>query len=191
MSDDFIHLEYLEDVSICDEIIECYKKADTHVKGHCGKGVDPSIKDSTDICLSVDYMLTHPVMNRYLDMLEKVCETYKKKYIHCNEEMGNWRIVEQMNVQHYKPGQGFHRWHTERTGYNAKDLSRTLVYMTYLNDVNDGGETHFFYQDLKVKPRKGLTLIWPADWTHTHRGITSPTEEKYITTGWYSYTAIL
>ena len=59
--------------------------------------------------------------------------------------------------------------------------------MTYLNDVDDGGETEFYYQKLKVKPRKGLTLIWPADWTHTHRGLSSPTQEKYIITGWLNY----
>ena len=59
--------------------------------------------------------------------------------------------------------------------------------MTYLNTVNDGGETEFIYQKLKVKPETGLTLIWGADWTFTHRGITSKTETKYITTGWYSY----
>jgi hypothetical protein len=59
--------------------------------------------------------------------------------------------------------------------------------MTYLNNIKKGGETEFFYQNLKVKPEKGLTLIWPADWTFTHRGIPSPKEIKYITTGWYSY----
>jgi hypothetical protein len=66
--------------------------------------------------------------------------------------------------------------------------SRHLVFMTYLNDVTDGGETEFFYQKLKVKPEKGLTLIWGADWTFTHRGITSPTQTKYIVTGWFNYT---
>ena len=35
--------------------------------------------------------------------------------------------------------------------------------------------------------RKGLTLIWPADWTHVHRGIVSASEEKYIITGWFSF----
>jgi len=39
-----------------------------------------------------------------------------------------------------------------------------------------------------VQPRKGLTLIWPADWTHHHRGVVSPTQEKYIITGWFSFT---
>ena len=59
--------------------------------------------------------------------------------------------------------------------------------MTYLNDVTDDGETEFYYQKIKVKPQKGLTLIWPADWTHTHRGNTSKTQDKYIITGWYSF----
>ena len=59
--------------------------------------------------------------------------------------------------------------------------------MTYLNTVKKKGETEFYYQKLKIKPETGLTIIWPSDWTHTHRGITSNTEEKYIVTGWYSY----
>ena len=61
---------------------------------------------------------------------------------------------------------------------------RVLVFMTYLNDVPDGG-TMFKYQDLIVPAKKGLTLIWPTDFTHTHRGIPSPTQEKWIATGWY------
>jgi len=31
-------------------------------------------------------------------------------------------------------------------------------------------------------------LIWPADWTHTHRGIVAPNEEKIIATGWLHLT---
>ena len=59
--------------------------------------------------------------------------------------------------------------------------------MTYLNNVKSGGETEWFYQNLKVKPQKGLTVIWPAIWTHTHRGLPAPKELKYICTGWYDY----
>ena len=59
--------------------------------------------------------------------------------------------------------------------------------MTYLNDVNDGGETEFIHQGMQIHPEKGKTLIWPADWTHTHRGIPSPTETKYIVTGWFNF----
>ena len=59
--------------------------------------------------------------------------------------------------------------------------------MTYLNDVTDQGETEWLHQNLKIKPKKGLTIFWPTDWTFVHRGITSPSQEKYIATGWYNY----
>ena len=59
--------------------------------------------------------------------------------------------------------------------------------MTYLNTVKDGGGTEFYYQNKKFKAKEGVTLIWPADWTFTHRGIISKKCEKYIITGWLSY----
>ena len=34
---------------------------------------------------------------------------------------------------------------------------------------------------------KGKTVIWPSDWPWTHKGIISPTQEKYIVTGWYNF----
>ena len=74
--------------------------------------------------------------------------------------------------------------HCER---NERGNNRHLVFMTYLNDVEDKGETEFVLQNLKVKAEKGKTVIWPSDWTHTHRGIISPTQEKYIVTGWFSF----
>ena len=53
--------------------------------------------------------------------------------------------------------------------------------------IFDEGGTEFFYQRIRTQPRKGLTLIWPADWTHLHRGVVSPSEEKYIITGWFDF----
>ena len=47
--------------------------------------------------------------------------------------------------------------------------------------------TEFQYQKLKVKPVKGKMVIWPTDFTHFHRGITSPTQDKYIATGWLNF----
>ena len=58
--------------------------------------------------------------------------------------------------------------------------------MTYLNNVPDAG-THFKYQHIKTPAEKGLTLIWPSDFTHTHKGEISKKEEKYIITGWLGF----
>ena len=61
-----------------------------------------------------------------------------------------------------------------------------MVFMTYLNDVDNGG-TEFYHQNLKVNAEKGLTLLWPSDWIHTHRGIITKKQNKFILTGWLNY----
>ena len=101
---------------------------------------------------------------------------------------GAFSLTSRTNVQLYPPGGGYKTFHTERTGKGEPEGSRHLVFMTYLNDVADAGGTEFHHQDVIVQPRKGLTLIWPADWTFTHRGVPSPSQEKIITTGWFNFT---
>ena len=72
---------------------------------------------------------------------------------------------------------------------SINNLQRLFAWMTYLNDVNeeDGGTTDFDYYKIKVKPEKGKTLIWPAEWTHAHYGSILKSGEKFIITGWIDF----
>jgi hypothetical protein len=171
---------YLEDTSICDQLIEYHKTSPNKTKGHTSKGVNLSVKDSTDV------IVENPLASRYVDSLMLAANQYKLKYPWC-DAFAPWSIVQKFSVQHYAPNGGYFGWHTERSNTNPNVITRHLVFMTYLNDVSDDGETEFYHQQIKVKPEKGLTLIWPSDWTFVHRGITSPTQEKYIITGWFNY----
>jgi hypothetical protein len=56
--------------------------------------------------------------------------------------------------------------------------------MLYLNDVEEGGETEFLYLKKRIKPQQNRLLIWPAGFTHTHRGNPPLSNNKYIITGW-------
>jgi prolyl 4-hydroxylase len=66
-------------------------------------------------------------------------------------------------------------------------LHRVLAWMTYLNDVEEGGSTYFQHYDIDIQPKKGLTLLWPAEWTHAHRGNVLKMGQKYIITGWLHF----
>jgi len=92
-------------------------------------------------------------------------------------------MTESCQIQRYKPGEGCKIWHFERS---SKAENRCLVFMTYLNDVPDAG-THFKYQDLTTPAEKGLTLMWPTDFSHTHKGQITKHHEKYIITGWLGF----
>jgi prolyl 4-hydroxylase len=184
--DGFINGWVIEDLSLCDQIISFFNKSLNKHDGTVHRNnmlfVDKSEKLSVDCSLLDDMDLA----NKYAEQLQKVCDKYIEKYPYCNEGK-EWGIAENINVQGYPKGGGYFKYHFERNCGEGVVGSRHLVFMTYLNDVEDGGETEFLYQKIKIKPKKGLTVIFPADWTFTHRGIASPTEEKFIVTGWYNY----
>lgn len=79
-------------------------------------------------------------------------------------------------------GDGYHRWHSERFGMATTE--RVLAWTIYLNDVREGGETEFMYQGKRVNAKQGRIVIWPAGWTHVHRGNPPLSNTKYILTGW-------
>lgn len=88
-----------------------------------------------------------------------------------------------VKLQHTPVGGGFHEWHCEQGGGHS--AARSLVWMIYLNDVTDGGDTEFLYQHMKVQPKKGTLVIWPAGITHPHRGNPPYSNDKYVATGWF------
>ena len=85
----------------------------------------------------------------------------------------------QKTITHTK---GFSNWHIEQ-GYGDM-ADRALVWMLYLNDVEQGGTTEFLYQGVTIKPKAGTFVLWPAGVTHRHRGNPPYSNDKYILTGW-------
>ncbi len=175
---------------VCDFIIDYYKaNTNQHIKGIVGEGVKEDIKKSTEIQIQpTDYKK----FDRYLFFLQECLDRYTEKYQWANF-VAPYRIVTPFKIQHYKPNEGFYKYHIENPGYYTVKgadfqpiLTRHLTFMTYLNTLDEGG-TEFLYQKKITPCQKGLTLIWPAGWTHPHRGIINKVSDKYIITGWYNF----
>jgi len=90
-----------------------------------------------------------------------------------------------LKMQKTEPGAGYHVWHAEQGP--DEDASRCLVYSAYLNTIEDAGETEFLYQRLRIPPKENTVLIWPAAFTHTHRGNPPLEGCKYILNGWIEF----
>lgn len=92
-----------------------------------------------------------------------------------------------LQAQKYDAGVGnYAYWHCEvypQAPHN-EPLHRTLLYMYYLNDVDEGGQTDFHYQNRSIQPKAGRMVIAPAYFTHTHRGRVPVSGDKYILTSW-------
>ena len=100
--------------------------------------------------------------------------------------------VDDINMQRYTKGQGgYHHWHSEHFPHPSdpaqRSLHRVLLWLVYLNDVEDGGETEFFYQQTKMKPTQGSIVLAPCGFTHTHRGSVPQSSDKYVLASWIMY----
>lgn len=146
--------------------------------------IDKSYKDSMDWTLSAERL--QETFPEYVHHLFSALSHYQNDF-EATDLLYDCGLVEPCNIQHYPPGGGYKAWHFENGSVPAGSLqeSRQFVFMTYLNDVTEGGGTEFFYfPESNQKAVKGKTLIWPASWPWTHRGEVSETQEKYIITGW-------
>ena len=181
----FIEGYYLSDLSICDDLINLFEVSKNKTAGQTRNGVDKTIKDSLDLPINEREIDDHSCLKLYFKEMVKCLNLYKSKYRYCDLHIEPWGLEEKFNIQKYKPKQAYLHWHTETSVILSG--RRHLVFMTYLNDIKKGGETEWYYQKLKVKPEKGLTIIWSADWTFTHKGHTTINEDKYIITGWYEF----
>lgn len=73
---------------------------------------------------------------------------------------------EPMQVIHYNVGESYALHHDMLDKENHLSGPRIFTFLVYLNDVEEGGETHFPYLDLTVKPKKGKALFWPNVYDH-------------------------
>jgi len=108
-----------------------------------------------------------------------ILELYNKEY------PGFGRPVSiQGKIQKTRPGEGYHVWHCE---HDPHEPYRVLAWALFLNDIEEGGELEFLHQNMRIKPKRGDFVVWPAHFTHLHRGNPPINDEKYIVTGWYQY----
>jgi len=122
----------------------------------------------------------------FFDGLQKCYDDYSAKYSVLKDN-GKIRATA-MKLQRTGPGGGYHVWHGEQG--SGPSANRVVVYMLYLNDIapEDGAETEFLYQKKRFNPTENTMVLWPAAYTHAHRGNPVLGEtHKYIVTGWFYY----
>lgn len=140
---------------------------------------DTAVDLLTNAFKNPDYNINY-ISKEFLEQFWIYFNLYSEKYSILND-FGAHSVFD-IKLQKTAPGQGFHIWHAENMTIN--DRGRIAAFMLYLNDVEEGGETEFLYLKKRIKPQKNRLLIWPAGFTHTHRGNPPLSNDKYVVTGW-------
>lgn len=169
----------------CEDVIKHFEKC--HDAGYTYPRRFQTITDDTSLTIDPPYTeldwtdeFIHPFNERFKNIFYAL---YNIEYPSLQNARQHGSI--HLKLQKTRPTQGYHQWHHENDGIFHQD--RLLAWMIYLNDVEEGGETEFLYQSIRVAPKAGTLLIWPAGFTHTHRGNPPLSGDKYIATGWVQY----
>ena len=189
-----LHSEIDDFIGVFDTDIDCQPFIDYYERAYASNitwyhGNEPEREDMmTTLNVANPELLLMNIPGRtvtdyvkaFNDVVSECLDLYAVKYPQLNAYQFQTLHI---NVKKTIPKQGYHVWHCENNdpGYTR----RIIATMMYLNDVHHGGETEFLHQHRRVVPKAGRVVIWPAGFTHMHRGNPPLKEEKYTLTSWY------
>jgi len=177
---------YLEDILI-DKYLKEYQYAEAQGIILPRQGVDAHIVSdhSVDMISSHFYLGLNYTNKPFVDFFfTKIYPLYTQHYSILKRT--SHHTIFDMKIQKTSPGgEGYHNWHVEQDTMGSRN--RLMAFMVYLNDVEEGGETEFLYQKCRFKPKRNTLLLWPANYTHVHRGNPPLSNDKFILTGWVEY----
>lgn len=124
-----------------------------------GGGLDLELKNSKDMFISVH----HPeLVEHILPHFINVARLYRK---HVNLPLATDRLSP-IVLRKYSEGEGFFSEHVD-VNYSS-NIFRAFIILFYLNDVEQGGELVLPRLNLKIMPRRGLTVCFPCSWEWPH-----------------------
>lgn len=175
----------------CDDIVDYFEWCQKNNRSY-KRPEDEIIKKDDSVNLNPstaqEISFTFPnVMGFIQEFNDKFWNECYKEYI---DRYSTLKQYDQHTIYSYKvqktiPAGGYHVWHCED---GSKEFSRRLgVYILYLNDVGEGGETEFLYLSKRISAKKGRLIIFPSNYPWTHRGNPPLSSTKYIMTGWIEF----
>ena len=176
------HYENLLPLDLCNNLIDLYENvAKSDVEKFTGDTQFPQQelgRKDNSIFIHESHPEVAKIVNEYLG---KAIDMYSDEYFTVR---GPKITSIEVKLQKTPIRGGYHVWHCEQS--SKKYADRVLAWTMYLNDIPEGeGETEFLWQGIRVQPKAGTVSIFPAAFTHTHRGNPVYSKDKYIVTGWF------
>jgi len=117
----------------------------------------------------------------FIDRLNSMIDKYKTKFKEIDLTASKWSMTS-LRFKHFEPEKSFNSWHSE---HSLTYPYRILNIQIYLTTHNCGTE---FYDSTVIKSKQGTVALFPAYFTHTHRGQVCPNKkDRYLITGYLQF----
>ena len=168
-----------------DECEEYIKLLEHYISNGVITKEDRAYHNTDHFCINFNNDVSYNILSgdnlsmEFLPKIKDFVSEYLKKFSVLGQEK---LLIYDTKAKKIPIGGGFHYWHYENTGLQVS--ARKLVIQLYLNTIEEGGETEFLYINKRIKAEQGRLIIFPAAFTHTHRGNPPIGQDKYIISTW-------
>jgi prolyl 4-hydroxylase len=164
------------DPGLCAQMIESFEQlALFHARN--GRGVLTQLEDSAWTELNVSRNADAALKDFFRAQVFRYLDLYNEK-TQLHLPVPRRERIEELRIKRYftESGDQFQP-HFDALDYTS---NRYLVFLWYLNDVSEGGETEFPDLGLRVAARAGRLLMFPPYWMFQHAGLPPKSNDKYI-----------
>ena len=171
------------DLSLCARMIESFHALSRFHRSN-GEGQRAGLEDSrwTELDISA---LSDP---GFRTMLLANMHTHLQRYVDTlglSIPVPATQRTSELIIKRYRRG-GDERFQPHFDSIGAVS-NRYLVFLWYLNDVTDGGETAFVDLGLEISPAAGRLLVFPPYWMFQHAGRAPLSDDKYILSTYFLF----
>jgi hypothetical protein len=171
---------------ICDAIIRFFEKDGRLVKGRTVGGQNSMVKSTMDGYLEAsmfegdDAEECKMLQGAFFLSLQRCVQDYIN---HHNALVSQWQHPQDSGFQYqkYEKGTGFYSWHYDGGPYREINVARRVIAtVSYLNTVEEGGETVFDEMATSVKPKQGRIVIFPTGFLWGHKANIPQSSDKHM-----------
>lgn len=161
---------------LCGKLIDSFNSL-SRFQLRNGRGVRPGLEESAWTELDVTRLSDAPFLAFFRARVSAELQRYNAE-VKLPVPVPDSPLLSPLILKRYRAGSQ-DQFQTHFDAINEV-CDRYLVFLWYLNDVEEGGHTWFPGMDMGVAPRTGRLLMFPPYWMYAHQGRPSPLQDKYI-----------
>lgn len=176
--DDFIVIYRGLDPVLCRSVMDLFDRDEGRWRGKIGSDGDGYLEDEAKVSWDLD-IRNEGVWGDIFQKIHPPISACLSDYLSRSPILQSFPLqATGYKIQMYPQNEGYFKWHADSVGGDAGD--RVVAMVLYLNDVDKGGETEFFHQGVKISPRAGQLVLFPAGWNYMHCAHKPESGSKYI-----------
>lgn len=164
------------DAAMCDRLVQTFHALSAFHKVN-GAGVRAGLDQSGWTELNVTHQADAAFLGWFRQHIDAALQQYNRD-VGLSIPIPSAPGISDLVMKRYVPG-GAQRFQLHFDSI-YEHANRYLVFLWYLNDVAEGGETVFPDLGITVKPEKGRLLMFPPYWMYQHAGQPPVSGDKYI-----------